>query len=70
MIKGLRAFGAFWYGFVIGDDWRVAFGVTSTLAITYAISHTTDAPTWPLMIIAVAVLLAASIRRAIRPRRR
>ncbi|MGK2881787.1 MAG: hypothetical protein ACSLE6_13670 [Mycobacterium sp.] len=70
MIAGLRAFGAFWYGFVIGDDWRVALGVTSTLAITYAISHTTSAPTWPLMIIAVVVLLGASIRRAIRPRRR
>lgn len=35
----------FWYGFVIGDDWRVALGVTSTLALTYAISHTTSAPT-------------------------
>lgn len=69
MIRGLRAFGAFWYGFVIGDDWRVALGVTSALAITYAISHTTRAPTWPLLIIAVVVLLGASIRRAIRPRR-
>lgn len=70
MIKGMRAFGAFWYGFVIGDDWRVALGVMCTLALTYAISHTASAPTWPLMIVAVVVLLGTSVRRAIRPRRR
>ena len=32
MIRRLRAVGAFWYGFVIGDDWRVAVGVVVTLA--------------------------------------
>lgn len=66
MIARLRAVGAFWYGFVIGDDWRVAVGVAITLALTYALSHTTDAPTWPLIILAVVGMLAASIRRATR----
>ena len=28
----LRAFGAFWYDFVIGDDWLVAAGVVAALA--------------------------------------
>ncbi len=31
----LRAFGAFWYDFVIGDDWLVAAGVVIGLAGTY-----------------------------------
>ena len=41
MISRLRAFGAFLYDFVIGDDWRVAVGVVVALAITYWLSHAT-----------------------------
>jgi hypothetical protein len=26
-MKNLKAFGMFWYDFLIGDDWRVAVGV-------------------------------------------
>jgi hypothetical protein len=29
----LRAFGLFWYDFVIGDDWKIAAYVVATLAI-------------------------------------
>ena len=36
MIGKLRAFGAFWYDFIVGDDWLVALGVLLALAITYA----------------------------------
>ena len=36
MIGKLRAFGAFWYDFIVGDDWLVALGVVFALAITYA----------------------------------
>ena len=32
VIARLRAFGAFWYDFVVGDDWRVAVGVVIALA--------------------------------------
>ena len=32
----IRAFAAFWYDFVIGDDWLVAAGVVISLALTYA----------------------------------
>lgn len=38
MIARLRAFGAFWYDFVVGDDWRVAVAVVAALAITYGIA--------------------------------
>lgn len=68
MIARLRAFGAFWYGFVIGDDWRVAVGVVVTLALTYALSVTTHAPAWPLIVVAVAALLALSVRGVSRRR--
>ena len=29
----VRAFGRFWYEFIIGDDWRVAAGVVAVLAL-------------------------------------
>jgi len=28
----IRAFGRFWYDFVVGDDWRIAAGVVLVLA--------------------------------------
>lgn len=68
MNRRLRGFGAFWYGFVIGDDWRVAVGVGAALALTYVLSRSTAAPTWWIVIGAVGVLLAISIRRATRRR--
>lgn len=68
MIARLRAFGAFWYGFVIGDDWRVAVGVVVTLAVTAVVACTSHAPAWPLIVVAVAALLALSVRGAARRR--
>ncbi len=64
-MRRLRAFGAFWYDFVIGDDWRVAVGVVVALAATYGISHT-SIPTWWLVPVAVLVLLPFSLWRAVR----
>jgi hypothetical protein len=66
MIRRLRAFGAFWYDFVIGDDWRVALGVVVAFAITYVVSRTTGAPVWWIVVAAVAILLPVSIHRATR----
>jgi hypothetical protein len=28
----VRAFGRFWYEFIVGDDWRIAAGVVAVLA--------------------------------------
>ncbi|HEX3816010.1 MAG TPA: hypothetical protein VHX59_24490 [Mycobacteriales bacterium] len=67
MISRLRAFGAFWYDFVIGDDWRVAVGVVAALVITYAVS-TTTVPAWWLVPAAVVVLLPMSLWQAVRKR--
>jgi hypothetical protein len=67
VIRRARAFLAFWYDFVVGDDWLVAAGVLIALALTYALSRTT-VPAWWLMPTAVAVLLPVSLRRMIRRR--
>jgi hypothetical protein len=61
----LRTFGAFWYDFVVGDDWRVAVGVVIALAVSYGVSRT-SVPSWWLMPVAVLILLPFSLWRAAR----
>ena len=39
MSRWLRSFGAFWYDFVIGDDWRGAAVVVLALALTALLVH-------------------------------
>jgi hypothetical protein len=36
-VSFLRAFGRFWYDFVIGDDWKIAVAVVTALALTGAL---------------------------------
>jgi hypothetical protein len=68
VIAKIRAFGAFWYDFIIGDDWRVAVAVGVALAITYGLSRTTTVPVWWIVVVGVAILLPLSIRRVTRRR--
>ncbi len=65
MLAKLRGFGAFWYDFVIGDDWRVAVGVIAALAVTYAIARSTPSVWW-ILPVAVVLLLPMSLWRATR----
>lgn len=36
-MNALRAFGRFWYDFIIGDDWKIAVAVLTALALTGAL---------------------------------
>jgi hypothetical protein len=64
-VKYLRAFGLFWWDFVVGDDWRVAAGIAVALGLTKLLtSQGTNA--WWLMPVAVVLLLAASLWRKAR----
>jgi hypothetical protein len=69
----LRAFGAFWYDFVIGDDWVVAAGVVVGLLGTWGL-HEAGVVAWWLLPLLLLVLLPVSLARAISgsllPRRR
>jgi hypothetical protein len=53
----------FLWDFVVGDDWRIAAGVVTALAITAAVADTSVAAWWVLPA-AVVVLLAGSVWRA------
>ena len=60
----LRAFGAFWYDFVIGDDWVVAAGVVMGLLGTWAL-HSARVTAWWVLPLLLVVLLPVSLARAI-----
>ena len=62
----LTAFARFWWEFVVGDDWIAAAGVVVAIGATAALARTSISAWW-VMPVAVAVVLYASIRRAIRP---
>jgi hypothetical protein len=56
----LRAFGAFLYEFVIGDDWRIAAGVAVAIGITAAVSGS-GVSAWWILPVSVALLLVGSL---------
>ncbi len=65
LARGLRAFGAFWWDFIVGDDWRIAAGVVLALAATAGLAAAGLAAWWLLPLV-VAMLLVVSLRRATR----
>jgi hypothetical protein len=67
MGRRLRSLGAFLYGLVIGDDWRVALGLAAALAVTVGVSRTT-VPSWWVLPAALLVSLPLSVLAASRRR--
>ena len=64
MLRGLKSFGAFWYDFVVGDDWQVAALVVVALAVTALLTHVAGLNAWWLVPLAAFAALAWSLRRA------
>jgi uncharacterized membrane protein len=58
----LKSFGAFWYDFVVGDDWRIAVGVIAALLVTYGVSES-SVPAWWIVPAGVATFLTVSLWR-------
>ncbi len=63
-MRRIRAFGAFWYDFVIGDDWRGAAVVAAAIAGTAALVAAGVNAWWLLPGSALAAL-GWSLRRAL-----
>jgi hypothetical protein len=62
-VSRLRAFGRFWWDFVVGDDWRSAAGVVIAVGATAALAAAGVAAWW-VMPLAVLAVLYVSLRRA------
>ena len=63
--RRLRSAGAFWYDFIVGDDWRGAAAVAMTLAVTALLAHIANVNAWWLMPVGVFAALGWSLRRAV-----
>ena len=61
----IRAFGRFWWNFVVGDDWLAAAGIIVAIGITAALAAE-KITAWWFLPLAVAIVLAASLRREAR----
>ena len=62
----LGRFFAFWYDFIVGDDWVLAAGVLIGLAVSAAVVRSNlSSMAWLVLPIAIVLTLAASLRRAI-----
>ena len=61
----IKRFLAFWYDFIVGDDWVVAVGVVALLTGAGVLAHANlQTSAWVLMPVGVVVVLAISLRRA------
>ena len=63
-MKQLRSFGAFWYDFIVGDDWHVAALVVAGLALTAIAAHAAKVNAWWLLPVFAVAALAWSLHRA------
>jgi thiol:disulfide interchange protein len=68
-MRQVRAFGLFWWDFIVGDDYRIALGAVVVLGATWLLSHA-GASVWWLPPLGVLVLLALSLFSAARRSRR
>jgi len=63
IISGLKAFGEFWYDFIVGDDWTIAVGIVIAFFGTEWLKGSTG-QSWYLLPIATALLVSNSLVRA------
>ena len=72
-MKFLKAFGQFWYDFIIGDDWKIAVAVVLALLVLFAaMAAGLFGDTGLTLLGGALVIIAFSISLAIdvRPKRR
>ena len=64
-MRRLRAFGGFWWDFVVGDDWRVSVQIVAAIGATAAVAAV-GVSAWWLLPLAVLAVLYGSLARATR----
>jgi hypothetical protein len=72
-VKFLKAFGQFWYDFIIGDDWKIAVAVVLALLVLFVTMKADVLGDTALTLLggaAVVVAFAISLAIDVRPKRR
>lgn len=65
-MRVIAGFLRFWYGFIVGDDWRVAAAVVVSLELTALLAQI-GLPAWWLLPSAVVLFLSLGVLAAARP---
>jgi hypothetical protein len=68
-VNRLQRVGAFWYDFLVGDDWRLAVGAVVGIAAVDALVRAGHQSAWWLLPVVVAATLISSLRHATREAR-
>jgi len=69
-MRFVKGFGQFWYDFIIGDDWKIAFAIGLVIAIGAVIASVSAADAgWIARTMGVALALAFVIGLVIDVRR-
>jgi hypothetical protein len=69
-VKYVKGFAQFWYDFIVGDDWKIAAAIATTLAIGAVVaSQTTTGAHWLAAVLGVALALAFVVSLTIDVRR-
>ncbi len=68
-MKYLKSFGAFWYDFIVGDDWHVAALIVAGLVATEILTHAAKVNAWWLLPAVALAALAWSLHRVTSLRR-
>jgi hypothetical protein len=63
--RAVVAFAAFWWDFIVGDDWKIAAVVVVALALTATLARF-QVPAWWLLPVAVLAVLSVSLLVALR----
>jgi hypothetical protein len=67
-VSWIRRFLAFWYDFIVGDDWTVAATVVIAVAATWLLARL-DIAAWWVLPVAVLASIGTSVLRAARSKR-
>lgn len=67
-MKRIRSCAAFWYEFVVGDDWRIAVAVLVGLAVTAVLARVAHVTAWWVLPVGVIFGLSSSLWLATRSR--
>ncbi len=57
-MKFLKAFGQYWYDFIIGDDWKIAAAVLSALLALFIIEKNNVISGWWLSIAGATLIMS------------
>jgi Na+-translocating ferredoxin:NAD+ oxidoreductase RnfD subunit len=72
-VKFLKAFGQFWYDFIIGDDWKIAAAVLLALIVLFVLTTSGALGDTALTLLGGALIVVAfsiSLAIDVRPKKR